>query len=152
MVHEWRAAVKTPFVHTVPIVDRAAAKVVEGRGACEWEHPRTPLVVGREGSGGGAGVPADYEDRMNRSGEGSPGGQGGGDEWRGGWARAALDYTFLFSFSLMRSHSSSGDESGGFCCLSFVFPTGSWGPDYDRLGRYWCQVKGHIHKQLLPLP
>ena len=28
---------------------------------------------------------------------------------------------------------------------------GGWGPDYDRLGRYWCQGKGHIYKQLLPL-
>ena len=32
VVHEWRAAVKTPSVHTVPIVDRAAAKIAEGRG------------------------------------------------------------------------------------------------------------------------
>ena len=26
-----------------------------------------------------------------------------------------------------------------------------WGPDYDRLGRYWCQGKGHIYRQLLQL-
>ena len=45
-----------------------------------------------------------------------------------------------------------GDKSGGFLCLPFVFPTGGWGPDYDRLGRYWCQGKGHIYKQLLPVP
>ena len=31
VVHEWRAAVKTSPVHAVPIVDGAAAKVVEGR-------------------------------------------------------------------------------------------------------------------------
>ena len=36
-------------------------------------------------------------------------------------------------------------------CFSFVFPTGGWGPDYDQLGRYWCQGKGHMHKQLLPV-
>ena len=34
--------------------------------------------------------------------------------------------------------------------LSFF--KGGWGPDYDRLGRYWCQGKGHIYKQLPPLP
>ena len=28
--------------------------------------------------------------------------------------------------------------------FSFVFPTGGWGPDYDRLGRYWCQGKGYV--------
>ena len=44
-MYEWRAAVKTPSVHTVTIVDGAAAKVVEGYGgACEWEHARTPSV------------------------------------------------------------------------------------------------------------
>ena len=33
--------------------------------------------------------------------------------------------------------------------LSFL--KGGWGPDYDRLGRYWCQGKWDIYKQLLPL-
>ena len=32
VVHEWRAAVKTSSVHTVPIVDGAAAKALGGRG------------------------------------------------------------------------------------------------------------------------
>ena len=59
---------------------------------------------------------------------------------------------FPYSLSLVRFYIFSGDESGGFLCLPFVFPTGGWGPDYDRLGRYWCQGKGHIYKQLLPLP
>ena len=31
VVYEWRAAVKTLSVHTVPIVDGAAAKTMEGR-------------------------------------------------------------------------------------------------------------------------
>ena len=32
VVHEWRAAVKTPSIHTVSIVDGAAAKTLERRG------------------------------------------------------------------------------------------------------------------------
>ena len=32
VVYEWRAAVKASSVYTVPIVDRAAAKALEGRG------------------------------------------------------------------------------------------------------------------------
>ena len=36
------------------------------------------------------------------------------------------------------------------CCPPTPLAPG-WGPDYDRLGRYWCQGKGHIYKQLLPL-
>ena len=71
-------------------------------------------------------------------------------ERRAGQGRPRLFFPFV-SF-LGASHTFSGDESGGFFCLSFVFPTGGWGPDYDRLGRYWCQGKGHIYKQLLPLP
>ena len=48
-----------------------------------------------------------------------------------------------FVFSLVRLYISSGDESGGFLRFSFVFPTGGWGPDYDRQSRYWCQGKGY---------
>ena len=44
VVYEWGAKVKTPSVHTVPIVDGAAAKALEGCGGGEWEHPRTPPV------------------------------------------------------------------------------------------------------------
>ena len=140
VLYEWRAAVKTPSVHTVPIVDGAAAKALEGRGGgVRVEAPAHPFgwtLVGRQDDGGGTRVPADYEGRMHRSRKGPPGGQGGGHGWRGGRARAALDCIFSFFFSLVRFYLSSGDESGGFLCLSFVFPTGSWGPDYDRLGRY----------------
>ena len=52
--------------------------VVEGR----WggvrvgapAHPFGQTLVGREGGRGGTGVPADYEGRVYRSGEGSLGG------------------------------------------------------------------------------
>ena len=86
----------------MPIVGGAAAKVVEGRGGgvrvVAPAHPFGQTLVGREGGGGGAGVPADYEGRMYRSGEGPPGGQGGGHGWRGGWARATLECIFPLSF------------------------------------------------------
>ena len=124
VVHERRAAVKTSSVHTVPIVDGAAAKVVEGRGGGVRvgapAHPFGQTLVGHQGGGGGAGVPADYEGRVYRSGEGPPGGWGG-DRWRGGRARAALGCTFLSSFSLVRLYTSFGDGRGGFLCLPFVF-------------------------------
>ena len=71
-------------------------------------------------------------------------------ERRAGQARPRVYISFVLS--LVRLYILSGDESGGFLGLSFVFLTGGWGPDYDRLGRYWCQGKGHIYKQLLPLP
>ena len=78
MVYEWRAAVKTPSVHAVRVVDGAAAEVMEGRGGGMRvgapAHPFGLTLVGREGGGGGAGVPAHYEGRMYRSGEGPPGG------------------------------------------------------------------------------
>ena len=70
----------------------------------------------------------------------------GEDGWSGGRARAALECIFPMLFSLVRLHTPSGDERGGFfLCLPFDFHTGGWGPDYDRLGRYWCQGKGHIY-------
>ena len=98
VVHERRAAVKTPSVHTVPIVDGAAAKTLEGRGGGMRvgapAHPFGQALVGRQGGGGGAGVPTNHEGRMHRSGEGPPGGQGGGDGRRGGRARPALGCTF----------------------------------------------------------
>ena len=52
--------------------------------------------------------------------------------------------------SLVRLYSSSSGRGD----VSFVFfLKGGWGPDYDRLGRYWCQGEGHIYKkQLLTLP
>ena len=51
VVHERRAAVKTPSVHTVPIVDGAAAKALEGRGGGVRvgapTHPFGQTLVGR---------------------------------------------------------------------------------------------------------
>ena len=51
LVYEWRAAVKTPSVHTVPIVDGAAAKALEGRGGGVRvgapAHPFGQTLVGR---------------------------------------------------------------------------------------------------------
>ena len=77
-VHEWRAAVKASSIHTVRVVDRAAAKALEGRrGGVRVGAPTHPFgqtLVGRQGGGGGAGVPADYEGRVYRSGEGPLGG------------------------------------------------------------------------------
>ena len=85
-------------------------------------HPFGQTFVGRQGGGGGAGVPVDYEGRMYRSGESPPGGQGGGHGWRGGRARAALECFLSFVLSLVRSHIFfRGREWGLFLCLSFVF-------------------------------
>ena len=71
VVHEWRAAVKTPSLHEVPVVEGAAAKALEGRGGGVRvgapAHPVGQTLVGREGGGGGAGVPADYEGRDRKS-------------------------------------------------------------------------------------
>ena len=39
VVHEWRAAVKTPSFHTVSIVDGAATEVMEG----SWEGVRVEI-------------------------------------------------------------------------------------------------------------
>ena len=106
VAHEWRAAVKTSSVHAVRVVDETAAEAMEGRGGGVRvgapAHPFGQTLVGRQGSGGGAGVPANHEGWMYRSGESPPGGQGGGHRWRGGWARAALECIFSFVFSLVR--------------------------------------------------
>ena len=78
VVYEWRGAVEASPVHAVRVVDRAEAQTVERRGegvqVREATHPIGEALVGRQGSEGGAGVPADYESGMRRSGEGPPGG------------------------------------------------------------------------------
>jgi hypothetical protein len=78
VVYEWRAAVEASPVHAVRVVDGAEAQIVEGRGGGVRvgapTHPIGETLVGRQGGGGGFGVPADYEGRMHRSGEGPPGG------------------------------------------------------------------------------
>ena len=66
-------------------------------------------------------------------------------ERRAGQARPRTYSSFVFS--LVRLYIFPGTRAE----VSFVFPTGGWGPDYDRLGRYWCQGNGYICKQLLPL-
>ena len=56
------------------------------------------------------------EEAMKEWGSGAGlGGQGGA---KGGWIRSSFSRAFFF-----------------FLCFSFVFPYGSWGPDYGRLGR-----------------
>ena len=121
VVHEWRAAVKTSPVHAVSIVDRTAAKALEGRGGGVRvgapAHPFGQTLMGRQGGGGGAGVPADYEGRVYRSGEGPPGGQGGGHGRRGGRARATLECSLPFVISLVRN-TSFFRGVGTFPCLS----------------------------------
>ena len=45
VVHEWRAAVKTSSVHTVPSWTEQRRRLWKDVGeACEWEHPRAPSV------------------------------------------------------------------------------------------------------------
>ena len=66
-------------------------------------------------------------------------------ERRAGQGRPRMYLSFVIS--LVRNTLLLRDV--GTFPLSFF--TGGWGPDYDRLGRYWCQGKGHIYRQLLPL-
>ena len=125
VVHEWRGAVEAPPVHAVPrlllVVDGAEAQTVEGLGegvrVGEAAHPISEILVRRQSGGGGFRVPADHEGWVHRSGEGPPGGQGGGDRWRGGGPRSALDCIFPFLFSLVRFHLLPGTRVE----VSFVF-------------------------------
>ena len=64
-------------------------------------------------------------------------------ERRAGQARLRMYISFVIS--LVRLHIFFwGREWRLSFVFSFVFLTGGWGPDYDRLGRYWCQGKGHM--------
>ena len=123
VVHEWRATVKTSSVHTVPIVDGAAAKVVEGRGGGVRvgapAHPFGQTSCGtseRRGRFWSSCGPRE-SDVLEWGGSLRRTGGRIRTERRAGRGRPRLYFSFVLS--LVRFYFFSGDESGVFL-LSFL--------------------------------
>ena len=131
VVYEWGEAVEASPIHAVRVVDRAEAQTVEGCGGGvqvgETTHPISEALVGRQGSGGGAGVPADYESWMHRSGRVPP--EGRGEDTEGEEGGPGPPYNVFFPLSFPWCHKPALRGEGTFP-LSFLM--GWLGALHDR--------------------